>query len=68
MWLYAAQVIIGAANIWTTLSDGVAAAHLAVGVLLWITFVLISIVALHYAEPSAEATRAEAGRAGLVRE
>ena len=68
VWLYAAQVIIGAANIWTTLSDGVAAAHLAVGVLLWITFVLISIVALHYAEPSAEATRAEAGRAGLVRE
>ena len=68
VWLYAAQVVIGAANIWTTLSDSVAAAHLAVGVLLWITFILIWILGLHYAEPSTRTARDESARPGLAHE
>jgi heme A synthase len=41
--LYATQVMIGAANIWTEVADEVSAAHLAFGTLLWLTLALLNI-------------------------
>jgi heme A synthase len=41
--LYATQVLIGAANIWTEVADEVSAAHLAFGTLLWLTLAVINI-------------------------
>lgn len=41
--LYAAQVVIGAANIWTEVADEVSAAHLAAGTLLWATLAVLNI-------------------------
>ena len=58
--LYAAQVVVGAGNIWSKLNDGIAAAHLALGVLLWITLVLLSILGFYLAEPGPRVHR-EAG-------
>jgi cytochrome c oxidase assembly protein subunit 15 len=42
-WFFAAQVLIGAANIWTEVADEVSAAHLAVGTLLWLTLAVLNI-------------------------
>ncbi len=41
--LYAAQVLIGAANIWTEVADEVSAAHLAFGSLLWLALAVLNI-------------------------
>jgi cytochrome c oxidase assembly protein subunit 15 len=41
--VYAGQVIIGAANIWTEVADEVSAAHLAIGTLLWLTLAVLNI-------------------------
>ncbi len=41
--LYATQVLIGAANIWTEVADEVSAAHLAFGTLLWLTLAVLNI-------------------------
>jgi cytochrome c oxidase assembly protein subunit 15 len=41
--VYCVQAMIGAANIWTQLSDFVSAAHLTVGTLLWLLLALINV-------------------------
>jgi heme A synthase len=41
--VYGLQALIGAANIWTDLSDIVTAAHLAVGTLLWLLLAVITL-------------------------
>lgn len=41
--LYAIQVLIGAANVWTRVADEVSAAHLAFGTLLWLTLAIFNI-------------------------
>ncbi len=41
--LYGAQVMIGAANIWTQVADEVSAAHLAFGSLLWLSLAVLNI-------------------------
>ncbi len=65
--VYALQVVVGAGNIWFDLNDGVAAAHLALGALLWSAMALLSILAFYYAEPATRTRRhAEAGRPGLA--
>ena len=51
--IYAVQVVVGAGNIWTGLNQGVAAAHLALGALLWITMIVLFMMALYDAEPEA---------------
>ncbi len=41
--LYGAQVLIGAANIWTQVADEVSTAHLAFGTLLWLALAILNI-------------------------
>jgi cytochrome c oxidase assembly protein subunit 15 len=41
--LYVAQALVGAANIWTQLSEGAGAAHLALATLLWLLLVVLNI-------------------------
>ena len=41
--VYSLQALIGAANVWTELSDVVSAAHLAVGTLLWLLLAIIGL-------------------------
>jgi cytochrome c oxidase assembly protein subunit 15 len=41
--LYATQVMIGAANIWTEVADEVSAAHLAFGTALWLVLAILNI-------------------------
>jgi heme A synthase len=41
--LYATQVLIGAANVWTEVADEVSAAHLAFGTLLWLALAMLNI-------------------------
>jgi heme A synthase len=41
--LFAVQVLLGAANVWTRLADEVSAAHLALGTLLWLTLAVLNI-------------------------
>jgi heme A synthase len=65
--LYITQAIVGAANIWTTLADGVVIAHLSLAALLWCVMVWLSASAFYYAgremaEAGAEADTDTAGR------
>ncbi|HLF70655.1 MAG TPA: COX15/CtaA family protein [Dehalococcoidia bacterium] len=41
--LYVAQALVGAANVWTELADGVAAAHLALAAALWTLLTVLNI-------------------------
>ena len=41
--VYAAQVLLGAANVWTQLAQEVSAAHLGFGALLWSTLAVLNI-------------------------
>ncbi len=50
--LYIAQVLVGAANIWTQLQPAASAAHLALAVALWVTLVVVAMLAHHAAQPS----------------
>lgn len=50
--LYITQALVGAANIWTELADGVVIAHLSLAALLWC--MMVAIVALSYYLPGAE--------------
>ena len=50
--LYIAQVLVGAANIWTLLQPAASAAHLALAVALWVTLVVVATLAHHAAQPS----------------
>ena len=59
--LYGLQMLIGAANIWTTFSDVVRASHLAVGAAIWALAVLITIAAAF--EPAEARRGADAPRA-----
>jgi heme A synthase len=67
--VYGAQVLIGAANIWTTLSNGASTAHLAVGTLLWVTLGVmnIRIHRLHELLRPRPAEAPDRGMPGLVR-
>ena len=58
--LYGGQMLIGAANIWTTFSDVVRAAHLAAGAAIWALAVLIVVVAAY--QPGEAAEEAGASR------
>ncbi len=58
--LYGAQMLIGAANIWTTFSDVVRASHLAAGAAIWALVVVLVVAAAYQpgeATQEAEATR-----------
>lgn len=48
--LYAAQVLVGAANIWTMLQPAAAATHLALAVALWAALVIIALFAHQVAQ------------------
>ena len=67
--IYAAQVIVGASNIWTELSAAASTLHLAVGTLLWVTLALmnIRINRLHELLRPARVEARDAGLAGATR-
>jgi heme A synthase len=48
--LYITQAIVGAANLWTELADGVVVAHLSLAALLWC--LLVAATALSFYEPA----------------
>jgi heme A synthase len=48
--VYVAQALVGAANIWTELADGISASHLALATLLWSILVLLNIRVHHFYE------------------
>lgn len=58
--LYGAQMLIGAANIWTTFSDVVRASHLAAGAALWALAVVLVVAAAY--QPGEATQEAEAAR------
>jgi heme A synthase len=62
---YLAQVMIGAANIWTDLAAGVVVAHLSMAALLFCTLVLISSLAFYL--PGEDFEQDEDAAAGRVR-
>ena len=65
--LYGAQMLIGAANIWTTFSDVVRASHLAAGAAIWALAVVLVVAAAY--QPGEATQEAEAARpAGSGRE
>ncbi|OGO51258.1 MAG: hypothetical protein A2148_09460 [Chloroflexi bacterium RBG_16_68_14] len=55
--LYTAQVLVGAANIWTLLRPAAGAAHLALAVALWATLVTVALFAHRAAQPATERAR-----------
>ncbi|MYE32643.1 MAG: hypothetical protein F4X80_08355 [Chloroflexi bacterium] len=56
--LYGLQMLVGAANIWTTFSDVVRASHLALGAAIWAVSVLIVVAAAY--QPGEATEEAEA--------
>ena len=58
--LYGLQMLVGAANIWTTFSDVVRASHLALGALIWADAVLLVVAAAY--EPGEATEETEASR------
>ena len=58
--LYGAQMLIGAANIWTTFSDVVRASHLAAGAAIWALAVVLVVAAAY--QPGEARQEAEAAR------
>ena len=58
--LYGLQMLVGAANIWTTFSDVVRASHLALGALIWAAAVLLVVAAAY--EPGEATEETEASR------
>lgn len=52
--VYAVQVVVGAANIWTDLADGIVIAHLSLAALLWC--VMVAVAALSYYLPNGTST------------
>ena len=61
--LYGAQVMVGAANIWTLLQPSASATHLALAVALWATLVTASLLAHRATQPLPQTGDARAGRA-----
>jgi heme A synthase len=45
--LYALQVIVGAANVWTRLEPALAAAHLGIAAAIWASLVILAASAYH---------------------
>ena len=60
MGLFAVEVLIGAANVFTGLNSAFVTAHLAAGAAIWATFVAAWVVT----SPATDALRVRAGRAG----
>ena len=58
--LYGLQMLVGAANIWTTFSDVVRASHLALGAMIWAAAVLLVVAAAY--EPGEATEETEASR------
>jgi len=58
--LYALQVLIGAANIWTTFAEWPRVAHLALGSALWALLVLMAVMARYAPQPILESAPREA--------
>ena len=58
--LYGVQMVIGAANIWTTFSDVVRASHLAAGAAIWALAVVLVVAAAY--QPGEATQEAEAAR------
>ena len=67
--VYLVQALIGAANVWTELSDPVGAVHLGVGTLLWLTLALLNIRVhrLHELLPATAPDRPVSSLAGAPR-
>jgi heme A synthase len=67
--VYVAQALVGAANIWTELSEGVGAAHLALATLLWTLLVLLNIRVhrLYELLPHSQDTRPRSDLLGVSR-
>jgi heme A synthase len=63
--LFVVQALVGAANIWTTLADGVVVAHLSLAALLWC--IGVAVAALSFYLPGEEAVD-EATREAATRE
>ena len=61
--LYGAQVMVGAANIWTLLQPSASATHLALAVALWATLVTASLLAHRATQPLPQTEGERAGRA-----
>jgi heme A synthase len=53
--LYGLQILIGAGNIWSNMAEAVRVAHLAVGSAVWVTLVLIAVLARFRPEQTREA-------------
>ncbi len=63
MALYGAQVLVGAANIWTLLQPSATATHLALAVALWATLVTASLLAHRATQPLPQTEGERAGQA-----
>ena len=57
----AGQVFLGALNVWVGEREWLIVAHLTVGTLLWCSLVLVSLLAVSQAQPSASRARRDAG-------
>lgn len=66
VWLYGAQVLVGALNIWTDFSAAARVTHLALAATIW-AVLIVTTVAAWYGEASAD-TRAASTRGARTRE
>ncbi|MEX2246089.1 MAG: COX15/CtaA family protein [Dehalococcoidia bacterium] len=64
---YVAQALVGAANIWTELADGVVIAHLGLAALLWCLMVAISALSYYLPGEDARPEAADAPEADLAK-
>lgn len=53
MWLYVAQILVGASNIWTDFSFGARIAHLALAATIWAVLVITTVAARYRGEDRA---------------
>lgn len=67
--LYVLQSLLGAANVWTELADGISAAHLGLGSALWLCLIWLNILVHRLYEflPLRSESRGEQGLAGMPR-
>ena len=62
--LFAAQVLVGAANVWSRLSEAAVVAHVALGALTWGASATLAIVSRNLSRPAGECFPERHGRAG----
>ncbi len=55
--IYVAQIVVGAANIWTLLQPAASAAHLALAMALWSTLVVVTLAAQRAAQAAGQSPR-----------